>query len=181
MASNKEGIKIGAKEKQLTPLQYIDKYMPIEKSDPVKYPGLGTSRPGTYNAGFYADKVKLLQKKITDEAIKKAEKAAVEGTEIKPTKDDYTKVALLAKSIVTCAPEYAPAIAPIVKQLIEETITAVELGEYKPKDGKGDITDPYAIERFISRAKALLKTDSRTIIMKGPYFVFGWVDKGDEE
>lgn len=92
----------------------------------------------------------------------------------------YADAALLAKAIATTQIEYTGIMATLVKAMVQQTLAAVKSGAYKPlvKNG-GDVypeTNQVYIDRFISRASALLKSDVYSIVNKGPYFVFGWVD-----
>lgn len=120
-----------------------------------------------YNAEYLVDKVKKFFKEVD------AEKPDYQNA-------NYADAALLAKAIVTCTPNYVFAIVHIVREMIKQTLTAVKAGLYFPLIKNGNVVKPchdsFYIERFISRATQVLKSDEYTIVAKGPYFVFGWVD-----
>lgn len=166
------------------PLEYITQCLPKDKNDAGFTPRLGVTQPGSWAAGHYSKKVDDYKLKIEDELKIKVEKAEAEGKKFNRKADykpEYSRVALLVKSIVTLEQGYAPALAPIVKQMILETIAAVEVGEYIPLNKEGEIQDQLLVSRFVSRAKSLLHADDYTICMKGVYFVYGWVDDNDAE
>jgi len=119
-----------------------------------------------FDASFLCSKVKSFIKDIDDDTDYQAL--------------SYADAALLAKAIATTQHEYMTTMAIIVKEMIVQTLAAVKAGKYFPliKNGKEVeyAKDKMYLDRFVSRASTVIKSDAQTIVTKGPYFVFGWVD-----
>lgn len=173
--SSKSNKKVKTFDRQMSPVEMVKFAFNIDskteegKKNLAKMPFIkGVNDKGTnYNVEYLVDGLK---KFFTE----------VDTTKANYEDANYADAALLAKAIVTCSPEYVYAMSIIVREMVKQTLAAVKAGLYHPLISINKVVkhsfDHVYIDRFISRASQILQSDEYTIIAKGPYFVFGWVD-----